>query len=431
MSQFEINAKRAALGDVRHRKNINNFSDTEIDTLRAAYAAVYAITNRDDNRGYQYWAGKHGRPEADCDHGRLFLPWHRAYLYGLEKAMQYHDPNVTLAYWNWSGAATLASDSLPAPCVPATLADGSDNPLFAGPIYFRQADGTLVDRLSQRGNRATPSYARLKEEVENAFEENEFLPFQGEINGPHGGLHVRVGGDMGAFDYAGSDPIFWIHHANVDRQWARWQRSHDGAVVPRLDFSLPGVDMAVGTTVDHRMSLGYDYVANECFESFDRTDVAAGLAAFNASPTQFSVANLADGFDAAIIEFHNVGHPLDGTREMRVFINQPDADAGTPTEGNDHYAGSRILLGKSMCYGEDGHCALPPAREKFDRRARPQMKPIKIYMNVTKTMKIPAVVAAETNRTLVTIVVVDQDENPLPLNSVKMDGLSFIARDGV
>ena len=431
MSQFEINAHRASLGDVRHRKNINNFSDAEIDTIRAAYLAVYGITNRDDNRGHQYWAGKHGRPEADCDHGRLFLPWHRAYLYGLEKAMQYHNPNVTLPYWNWTGAATLAANTLPAPCLPATLPDGSDNPLFAGPIYFRESDGTLVDRMTVRGNRTTPTYTALKQQVAYAFEENEFLPFEGEINGPPGGLHVRVGGDMGAFDYAGYDPIFWTHHANIDRHWARWQRSHDGAVVPRLDYSLPGVDMTVGKTVDHRTALGYDYVANECFERFDRQDVAAGLAAFNASPTQFSVAVLADGFESAIIEFHNVGHPLEGTRELRVFINQPDADAQTPTDGNDHYAGSRILLGKTMCYGEEGHCASPQERQKFDTRVRPQMKPIKIYMNVTKTMEIPAVVAAQSDRTLVTIVVVDQDENPLPLNAVKMDGLSFIARDGV
>ena len=80
MSQFGINAHRASLRDVRHRKNINNYSDTEINPIRAAYLAVYGITNRDDNLGYQYRAGKHGRPEADCNHDRLFLPCHRAYL---------------------------------------------------------------------------------------------------------------------------------------------------------------------------------------------------------------------------------------------------------------------------------------------------------------------------------------------------------------
>ncbi len=74
MSQFEINAHRASLGDVRHRKNINNFSDAEIDSIRAAHIAVYGITNRDDNRGYHFRAGKLGCPEADRGHAGSFRP---------------------------------------------------------------------------------------------------------------------------------------------------------------------------------------------------------------------------------------------------------------------------------------------------------------------------------------------------------------------
>ena len=431
MSQYQINKHRAALGDLRHRKNLLNFSAAELDDIRQAYSLIYQITNRDDNRGFQYWAGKHGRPEAACEHGRLFLPWHRAYLYGLEKAMQYHKADVTLPYWNWTGAATLNANTLPVACTDATLSDGSSNPLFAGPIYFLESNGNPIDRQSSRGNRNTPSFLRLKEDVENAFSAEEYLPFQGEINGPHGSLHVRVGGDMGAFDYAGYDPIFWMHHANVDRHWARWQRLHDGAVVPRLDHSLLGVDMTVGKTIDHRMSLGYDYVANECFERFERNDVEAGIIALNASLTQYSVNDLADGFESVILEFHNVGHPLDGTKEIRVFINQPDANAETMTEGNVHYAGSRILLGKTMCFGEDGHCDIPTERQKFDVRVRPPMKPIKIYMDITRTMQLKEVVNVVEHRTNITLVIVDQDANPLPTNSVTMDGISIVARDGV
>lgn len=67
MSQFDINSHRASLGDVRHRKNIRNCWDSEIDTVRSTYSEINGITNRDNDRGYQYWAGKHGRPEADCD----------------------------------------------------------------------------------------------------------------------------------------------------------------------------------------------------------------------------------------------------------------------------------------------------------------------------------------------------------------------------
>ena len=38
-----------------------------------------------------------------CQHGwEEFLSWHRAYLYGFEKALQDIDPSVTLPYWDWA-----------------------------------------------------------------------------------------------------------------------------------------------------------------------------------------------------------------------------------------------------------------------------------------------------------------------------------------
>jgi tyrosinase len=44
---------------------------------------------------------------------------------------------------------------------------------------------------------------------------------------PHGAVHVGVGGIeppgwMSAFDTAARDPIFWLHHANIDRLWEAW-----------------------------------------------------------------------------------------------------------------------------------------------------------------------------------------------------------------
>jgi tyrosinase len=38
-------------------------------------------------------------------------------------------------------------------------------------------------------------------------------------------VHGGVGGLVGAFETAGLDPIFWLHHANIDRLWEVWLRS--------------------------------------------------------------------------------------------------------------------------------------------------------------------------------------------------------------
>jgi tyrosinase len=66
--------------------------------------------------------------------------------------------------------------------------------------------------------------------------------FDGHENGlledtPHGGVHVYVGNDydpqgnllkagwMGSLYQAARDPIFWLHHANIDRLWEVWLRA--------------------------------------------------------------------------------------------------------------------------------------------------------------------------------------------------------------
>jgi hypothetical protein len=51
-------------------------------------------------------------------------------------------------------------------------------------------------------------------------------------NGIHGRIHVLVGTaqNMGKVPYAGNDPLFWVHHANIDRMWASWNAN--GGVNP-------------------------------------------------------------------------------------------------------------------------------------------------------------------------------------------------------
>jgi tyrosinase len=41
---------------------------------------------------------------------------------------------------------------------------------------------------------------------------------------PHDQVHVRISGDMATF-MSPLDPIFWLHHCNIDRIWDQWNRS--------------------------------------------------------------------------------------------------------------------------------------------------------------------------------------------------------------
>ena len=40
-------------------------------------------------------------------------------------------------------------------------------------------------------------------------------------------MHIWVGGDMGP-GTSPNDPVFFLHHCNVDRFWALWQHAHPG-----------------------------------------------------------------------------------------------------------------------------------------------------------------------------------------------------------
>ncbi|MCJ1466150.1 hypothetical protein MMC07_004769 [Pseudocyphellaria aurata] len=44
------------------------------------------------------------------------------------------------------------------------------------------------------------------------------------VQGLHGGGHEGVGGDMSDFFSSPGDPIFYFHHAQVDRIWTQWQQ---------------------------------------------------------------------------------------------------------------------------------------------------------------------------------------------------------------
>jgi tyrosinase len=178
-----------------------------------------------------------------CQHRSwFFLPWHRMYLHHFEKIVRAAivaegGPSAwTLPFWNYdpTDPETLA---LPPACCAETMPDGRPNPL-------------LVERRASGINSGTPVPA---EDVETTGWPDVFtadstvIPtFGGPKTGwthngpafgsleiePHGLVHVDVGGRdgnpstggfMSFFELAGRDPVFWMHHANVDRLWEVWR----------------------------------------------------------------------------------------------------------------------------------------------------------------------------------------------------------------
>jgi len=259
------------------RKNAVALSATELTDLQDAFAAAYDLT---DDRGYGFHAGLHGLPlPSYCEHGTLlFLPWHRAYLYFFERALidvlrrtrDNETGAVSLPWWDWTSAASH-TDGLP----PGYLAqgDGTANPLAAGPVTLNSSDLQLVrdnlpGAITDGPNPVTIRDPSPPDELPRASTVNRvlrsvtFSGFSTLLEGIHNGVHGWVGGAMSAVPIAAYDPIFWAHHAMIDRLWYLWQISPRGVNPPAqlLDRALAPWPMTVRQTLDIS-TLGYEYAA--------------------------------------------------------------------------------------------------------------------------------------------------------------------------
>jgi tyrosinase len=241
-------------GTVHHRKSVDKLEPQQLADLRQAFKATMALT---DERGFWYFAGWHGEPFNWCEHGTdLFLPWHRAYLYYFELALQTQVPGVTLPWWDWT-----VSDRLPKAYADDKVG-GEENPLLPRVVRIYRSDQSQKVPPREPGAEVGPKLPPLpyKERWDQAMEAPSFTEFQTLIEAIHNDVHVWVGGIMRNIQWAAYDPIFYAHHVMIDRAWRIWQHNHAGALPPDplLDRALRPNGMTVRQTL-HVRRLGYDY----------------------------------------------------------------------------------------------------------------------------------------------------------------------------
>ncbi|KAJ8061925.1 hypothetical protein OCU04_009712 [Sclerotinia nivalis] len=70
-----------------------------------------------------------------------------------------------------------------------------------------------------------PNYKQFDAFSNHQWAANNAPGTYGSIEDVHNSVHSETGGNghMGDPDYAAFDPLFWLHHTNVDRQFAIWQ----------------------------------------------------------------------------------------------------------------------------------------------------------------------------------------------------------------
>jgi Common central domain of tyrosinase/Polyphenol oxidase middle domain/TAT (twin-arginine translocation) pathway signal sequence len=224
-------------GQPRLRQNIYTLynSNPNHPTILAYRNAVALMKTRpaSDPTSWLYQANIHGTntpngswpasaPWSTCEHGYHFLSWHRMYLYFFERIVRAAsgDPNFALPYWDYGGP--LAHRTLPPPF---RTPNNNTNALWDGTRAAVFNNPTTPSPLPASAVNSTSCLTPLT-----------FTGHQNSVNGtPHGVVHTTLGGNMGGFNTAGQDPIFWLHHCNIDRLWEKWRAQGGGRVNPVSD----------------------------------------------------------------------------------------------------------------------------------------------------------------------------------------------------
>jgi Common central domain of tyrosinase/Polyphenol oxidase middle domain len=267
-----------------------------------AYArAVLAMQARSpsDPTSWSYQAAVHGtfvQPSLTfwnkCQHQSWhFFPWHRMYLYYFERivrqaALAAGGPaDFALPYWNYD--QVFPANTLPSAFREPTLPDGTSNPLY----------------LPTRRNAAMMNGFQLTTRMTSAAEAMSLgvfaadpgrtsfgggprpaAQFGGSLGvlerQPHNVIHNQLGGPSGnncngvwmsVIKCAANDPVFFMHHANIDRLWDVWLAQGGGRANPNdgawrnqsftfHDETGAAVSLTTADVLDSVGQLGYGYL---------------------------------------------------------------------------------------------------------------------------------------------------------------------------
>lgn len=212
--------------------------------------------------------------------GPAFAPWHRQLLKLFEGELRaaVGDPDLCLPYWDWT--KDQSSSDLGFPFTPDFLGgDGAGNPNDKVTVGdFSQASGWTLN-VDEEGfgylrrhfggdGPGLPTSQSVRDALgltiydvspwnRNATGTGTDISFRNTLEGwigprqIHNAVHRWVDGSMQP-GTSPNDPVFFLHHCNIDRLWAVWEQKH-----PALAPYLPDNSTAAAsglTRLDDRMA---------------------------------------------------------------------------------------------------------------------------------------------------------------------------------
>lgn len=279
------------------------------------------------------------QPHSSGQNTDNFLPWHRMFVYYFEKTIRavLGDDSFTLPYWNYSPGLPSSQSGV----MPQSFRSAGD-PALASLYVANRNPGVNTGSPIDTGNAGALS-------ATSALAETTYSPHspkQGFCNnldfGLHGNVHglVGTGTNMGYVPTAGQDPVFWMHHCNIDRLWASWNKAgnanpNDPNFLKQV-YWFAGPDCkAVSIKVGDVMSiepLGYTYQEFQPVPARAHAGPSQKLNALTAqAPVATSTVAVTSGVSLTSAVTRVALKPAQAAANQRVFdltLNAPADDLG-------------------------------------------------------------------------------------------------------
>jgi hypothetical protein len=301
--------------EVTKRIRYNAHSQEAIPHLEAMDKAfgIMKSLDCDDPRSWYYQGAIHWIPDSipnnllcdsyatsesdlklawdNCTHSEAgaeevhFLAWHRIYTYYLEDIIRELSgmDDFALPYWGYTN--NNDTDKI----MPEIFRDSTSN-LFEAARYKPLNEGVAIN--NNKMGTALDLTVLMQYTDYQLFNSNADAA-------PHGAMHNYIGngarklspgydnkitqtetrtGLMGNVPTAGFDPIFWMHHSNIDRIYQQWTNSKNGTLITEQMLDNPAwgyiffngkgekVEYTMGDLREVLYSLDYDYDDTPVYE---------------------------------------------------------------------------------------------------------------------------------------------------------------------
>ena len=261
------------------RKPAHEFSSKEWDCFEHALMALKRLENNTANGELSYdgYVLLHdpAAHEYTFTGNDRYLAWHREYLRIFENGLQRICPTVTIPFWDY-----VTDDNMPARLKDTADSSGKHKWLHSPTDLFFGNTTTAYDTWDEY------DFYRWYEDLGGAPHiENSLIASQSKANfydfrhSLENGIDVDIVSALhGIFltQYVSPyDPIFWLHHAMIDYQWAIWQEGNNGIRSHQAPYYLSlkanifygpqtGTNMFehTGYETDNRNLMGLGYVNN-------------------------------------------------------------------------------------------------------------------------------------------------------------------------